>query len=130
VITLIAAAMADLMPRGADLPGCADCDPRGFLRRLRRESHPLFFTGLVLGALFYQLAPVLTVKLPLPAALLSASLRERHAQRLAGHRSYLVRQAVMVVRLSAGLCWGMDPAVRAHFGLAPYATDPGTFRTS
>jgi len=49
VITLIAAAMADLMPRGADLPGCADCDPRGFLRRLRRESHPLFFTGLVLG---------------------------------------------------------------------------------
>jgi hypothetical protein len=130
VIRLIAATMADLMPRGADLPGCADCDPHGFLRRLRRESDPLFFLGLVLGTLFYQLAPVLTLRLPVPAVLLSERLRARHAQRMAAHPSYVVRQAVSLVRLSAGLCWGMDPAVRAHFALPPYGPDPGTFRRS
>jgi hypothetical protein len=122
--------MADLMPRGADLPGCADCDPQGFLRRLRRESDPLFWIGLVLGTLFYQLAPVVTLKLPLPAVLLSARLREQHAQRMAAHPSHLLRQMVSLVKLSAGLCWGTHPAVRAHFGMAPYGPDPGTFRTS
>lgn len=130
MMRLIAASMADLMPRGADIPGCEDCNPRAFLLRLRRESDRLFFAGLVLGTLFYQLAPLLTLWIPLPAVLLSRELRERHAQRLAAHPSYLVRQAVTLVRLSAGLCWGMDPAVRARFGLAPYGPDPGTFRTS
>jgi hypothetical protein len=34
------------------------------------------------------------------------------------------------VRLSAGMCWGADAAVRARFGLPAYGPDPGTFRTS
>jgi hypothetical protein len=34
------------------------------------------------------------------------------------------------VRLSAGMCWGADSAVRALFNLPPYGPDPGTYRTS
>jgi hypothetical protein len=42
----------------------------------------------------------------------------------------LLRQALLVVRLIAGMCWGADPRVRACFALEPYPVDPGTFRAS
>jgi hypothetical protein len=130
VIGLIAAAMADFMPRTAALPGIADTDVHGFLRKMRREADPAYWLGLVIGTIVYNITPPLTVYLPLPACVLPAKLRDLHARRIVETKSYVIRQAVFLVRLSAGMCWGGDPVVRARFALAPYAADPGTFRTS
>ena len=119
-----------MMPRTDALPGIGDTDVEGFLRRLRREAEPLYWVGLALGAVVLALTPLITIGLPVPAFLLPRRLLERHAQRALSHPIYAVRQAVYLVRLSAGMCWGADPAVRARFALAPYPADPGTFRTS
>jgi hypothetical protein len=131
VIALIRSAMCDLMPRGeapGGLPGIADTEVTEFLRTMKRESDGIFWLGIVSGAVVYALTPVLTVYVPLPSFLLPASLREKHAQRIVASQTYLIRQAVFLVRLAAGLCWGRDPGVRARFMLAPYPPDPGTFR--
>ncbi|HKU44013.1 MAG TPA: hypothetical protein VJR89_37890 [Polyangiales bacterium] len=130
MIALIRAAMCDLMPRGAALPGLADTAVSDFLHTLKRESGGLFWLGLVLGAWVYTLTPCLTVFVPLPSFLLPARLRDRHASRIGSSELYLIRQAIAVVRLAAGLCWGSDPTVRARFGLAPYPSDPGSYRGS
>lgn len=128
MIAVIRAAMCDLMPRGTALPGVADTGVDEFLRTLERESSALFWFGLVLGAWVYTLTPFMTVFVPLPSRLLPAGLRNRHAQRIGSSKVYLIRQAIAVVRLAAGLCWGRDPSVRAQLGLAPYPEDPGTYR--
>jgi hypothetical protein len=130
LIWLIEHAMAAMMPRSAELPGILDTDLDGFLRRMREEADTLYWTGLVLGAVVYAISPLLTVYVPLPSFLLPAKLRAIHTERLLAHPLYLLRQAGYIVRLSAGMCWGADPAVRAKFALAPYPADPGTFRTS
>ncbi len=122
--------MIAMMPRTPELPGIADTDLDGFLRRMRKESDRLYWVGLVAGAWLFALTPLLTVFVPLPAFLLPKRLLARHAAKLVGSRLYLLRQGVFLVRLSAGMCWGGDPAVRAKFALAPYAPDPGTFRVS
>jgi len=129
-VPLIRAAMCDLMPSGSGLPGVADTGVTEFLREVERDSSFVFWSGLVLGAIVYAITPVLTLGIPLPAFVLPASLRDRHASRIVGSRLYLVRQAVFLVRLSAGLCWGRDPAVRRAFALEPYAADPGDYRVS
>ena len=54
-------------------------------------------------------------------------LLDRHASRITTTRFYLLRQAVFLVKLAAGLCWGADPAVRARLAMAPYPADPGTW---
>jgi hypothetical protein len=130
VIVLIRSAMCDLMPASAELPGIADTGVTEFLHDVKRESGSLYWLGLVMGAWVYTLTPIMTVFVPLPAFLLPASLRDKHAQRIMSTRFYLVRQAVFLVRLSAGLCWGRDPRVREQLGLAAYAADPGTYRTT
>ncbi len=130
MIWLIKFAMVAMMPRTGELPGIADCDLDGFLRRMRSDSDFMYWLGLALGGLVFALTPILTVYLPLPAFFLPRGLLEKHAQRILSTRLYLVRQAVFLVRLSAGMCWGADPAVRAKFAMTPYAPDPGTFRTS
>lgn len=129
-LALIRAAMCDLMPATDALPGIADTGVTEFLITMKRESGRTYWLGLVLGAWVYALTPFMTVLVPLPAFLLPASLRDRHAQRIVASRVYLVRQAVFLVRLSAGLCWGRDPRVREKLGLAPYPSDPGTYRTA
>jgi hypothetical protein len=126
---LVERAMRDLMPRAHGLPGIADTDVRLFLRNVRREADAFYRVGLWLGALLYQLSPLLTIGVPLPASLLPSSLRERHVQRATTHRFYAYRQAINLVRLNAGMCWGADPAVRERFALAAYPKDPGSFRT-
>jgi hypothetical protein len=130
LIWLIKHAMAAMMPRSAGLPGILDTDIDGFLRRMREESDPLYWAGLVIGAVVYAISPLLTVFVPLPSFLLPAKLRALHTERLLSHALYPLRQAGYLVRLSAGMCWGADPHVRAKFALAPYPADPGTFRTS
>lgn len=129
MIWLIKFAMCAMMPRTEKLPGIADTDVDGFLRRLRRDSDFLYWLGVALGAWLYAITPLLTVYLPLPAFLLPKNLLDRHTERILSSRIYLLRQAVFLVRLSAGMCWGADPTVRAKFAMSPYGADPGSFRT-
>jgi len=128
MIWLIKWVMCTLMPRTDKLPGLADTDIDGFLRRMRRESAPFFWMGIVLGSIVFTVTPIMTVFLPLPAFLLPKSLLQKHAEKLGSSRIYLVRQMFIVVRLSASLCWGADDKVRETFALKPYQPDPGTVR--
>jgi hypothetical protein len=127
---LIKFSMCALMPRTEVLPGIEDTELDAFLRRLRADAEPLYWLGLVVGAVVFAATPLITVWVPLPAFLLPRRLLDRHADRLTSGRGYLLRQAVFLVRLSAGMCWGADPSVRARLALAPYAPDPGTFRVA
>ncbi len=119
-----------MYPRTADLPGAEDCDIDGFLVRFRADATPLLWLGVVLGAVVFHLTPMITVFVPLPAFLLPASLRDKHAYRVTTTNLYLVRQAIFIVKLAAGLCWGGHPEVRKRFALAPLEADPTTWRTS
>jgi hypothetical protein len=130
VFWLIKFAMCTMMPRTDALPGIADTDLHGFLRKMKNDSDPLYWTGLVLGAVVFALTPLITIGVPLPAFLLPKGLLEKHAERILAHPVYLLRQSALLVRLSAGMCWGADDSVRARFNLPPYGPDPGTFRTS
>ncbi len=130
VIWLIKFAMRTMMPRSDALPGIADTDLDGFLRKMKRDADPLFWLGLAVGAVVFAVSPLLTVYLPLPAFLLPRALLAKHSDRILSSRIYVLRQAVFLVRLSAGMCWGADERVRAKFALAPLPPDPGTFRPS
>ncbi len=130
MIWLIKFAMCTMMPRTEALPGIGDTDLDGFLRRLKRDTNALYWLGLVLGAVVFALAPLITIGVPLPAFALPRRALERHSERVLSHPIYLVRQAAFLIRVSAGLCWGADEKVRACFDLPPYPPDPGTFRQS
>jgi hypothetical protein len=127
---LIKFAMCALMPRTEALPGIEDTEIDAFLRRLRGDAEPLYWLGLVMGAVVFAVTPLFTVWVPLPAFFLPRRLLDLHAERLMYERGYLLRQAIFLVRLSAGMCWGADPAVRARLSLGAYAPDPGTFRVA
>ncbi len=122
--------MRMMMPRTGALPGVADTDMVSFLRTLRKESPMLVRVGLVLGSWLLVFAPILTVYWPVPAFLLPQKVREKHVQRASVHRFYLFRQAVMLVKMMAGLCWGRHPDIRARFEMEPLDADPGTWRDS
>ena len=130
MIWLIKLAMCAMMPRTDGLPGIEDTDLDGFLRRMKRDSDFLYWLGLVAGGLAFAASPIITIYVPLPAFLLPKGLLAKHTDRFLYHPIYVVRQAAFLVRLSAGMCWGADPVVRAKFALAAYGQDPGTFRTS
>lgn len=130
MLWLIKQAMYPLFPRSPELPGLVDTDLDAFLRRLRCEADVVFWLGLLVGALVFACTPLITLGVPLPAFLLPRRLLERHTERIIAHPIYLLRQALAVVRLIAGMCWAADPRVRACFALAPYPADPGTFRGS
>lgn len=106
-----------------------DTDVDDFLARYRRETTTLVWIGVVLGGIVFALTPIMTVYLPVPSFLLPRALLDRHAMRITSTRLYLVRQSIFLVKLAAGMCWGMHPAVRAKLGMAPYPRDPGTWRT-
>lgn len=130
MIALVRSACVALYPRTESLPGIEDTDLDAFLLRFRRESSFLLWFGVVLGAVVFALSPVLTTGVPLPAFLLPRGLRDRHATRIASHPIYLLRQAVMLVKLAAGLCWGAHPKVRAVFALPAYPAEPSAWRGS
>jgi len=130
MIWLIKFAMCTMMPRSDALPGIGDTDLDGFLRRMKKDADGLYWLGLALGAFVFAVSPLITVCLPLPAFLLPRKLLTTHCERILASRIYVLRQAVFLVRLSAGMCWGADEKVRALFALAPYPPDPGTFRPS
>lgn len=130
MLALVRHACVALYPATGALPGIADTDLDEFLLRFRRETTRLMWLGALLGAVVFAATPLVTVGIPLPSFLLSARQLDRHANKIATHPIYLLRQAVMLVKLVAGLCWGAHPRVRAAFGLAPYEPDPGRWRES
>ena len=127
---LVRTAIAMLYPRVDDVPGAEDCELDAFLARFRRETTPLMWLGVVIGALVFHLTPMFTIFVPAPAFALSPTLANRHAERISTTNVYLLRQAVFLVKLVAGLAWGGHPRVRERFALAPLDADPGTWRTS
>ena len=127
---LVRSAVVALYPRTEALPGIEDCGVDDFLARFRAETTPLMWAGVVLGAVVFHLTPLLTIYVPLPAFLLPAGLKDRHAARITVTRLYLLRQAVFLVKLVAGLCWGSHPEVRRRFALPALPADPGTWKTS
>lgn len=129
MLALVRSAIVLLYPRTEDLPGAEDCDLDAFLARYREETTPLVWLGVVLGAVVFHLTPILTVKVPLPATWLSPKRADAHANAITTTDSYVLRQAIFLVKLVAGLAWGSDPKVRAKFALAPLPADPDTWRT-
>ena len=128
MLWLLRSAIVMIYPRTRELPGIEDCALDEHLERYRRETPWLVWLGTMVGALLFHLTPIITVYVPLPAFLLSAKLKDRHAMGIMTTRLYLVRQAVFLVKLCAGLCWGVDPEVRKRFALPPLPKDPGTWR--
>jgi len=125
---LCAWALAATFPSSTRLPGLDRVDPLPFVQRLRREAPASIRWAFYVSALVFALTPVLTLGIPWPAFWLSAERQDRHAQALSGHRLYLLRQVMVMVKTIGGLCWGADPSVRAAFAMSAYAADPGTFR--
>lgn len=130
MLFFVRSALVALYPRTADLPGIADTDVDAFLRRFQREAAPLMWVGVLASTLLFHLTPLFTVFVPLPAFWLPAGLLDRHANAISGSSIYIVRQAIFLLKLPGGLCWGAHPSVRARFALPAYGADPGTWRSS
>jgi len=122
--------MVPLVPRVGELPGLDETDLDGFLGRLHGDAPPTIWWGLVAAALAYQLAPLLTLGLPWPAAGLGPTRGDRHADRAARSRIYPLRQATFLLLTFAGLCWGADAEVRRQLDQAPLEPDPDSWRTA
>jgi len=87
-----------------------------------------FKIGLYGAVLLFLFGPVLTVWWPVPAFLLPRATLDRHADGMAGHRIYLVRQAMLLLKTVGGLIWGIQPEVRAALQIKAVPEDPGTWR--
>jgi hypothetical protein len=125
---LVRAALITFFPRVDDLPGLDELGVDEKIEALRRDTTRLFWFGLVAASLFFQISPILTVRRPWPAALLTPEQRDEHAHRIATHPVYLIRQIIMLLKLVGGLLWGQSPEIRAFLSLPSYGPDPGTRR--
>ena len=126
---LVRLALVAFFPRVDDLPGLAELGVEAQIVALRRESTLLFWTGIVAASVFFQLSPILTVRRPWPAVFLDDDQLDAHAHALATSRVYLLRQIIVLLKLTAGIFWGQSPEIRATLSLPAYAADPGTRRT-
>lgn len=126
---LVRFAMRAMLPRAAGLPGVADTGLDEFVPRLRRDCATVFWVGLVLGGLLFQLTPLLTIFVPLPAFLLWQSALDRHAAKVTSHPLYFLRSPMVLIKVAAGYCWGANAEVRKAIGLPPYPADPEQWRT-
>jgi hypothetical protein len=125
---LVRLSMVAFFPKTADLPGLAELGVSEKIAMLRRESTLLFWTGIVGAAVFFQISPILTLRRPWIAAFLSEDDLDRHAHALATYPVYLVRQAVMLLKMVAGIFWGESAEIRAFIHLPAYGEDPKTRR--
>ena len=126
---LIRKTMQDLYPASGGLPGIEDTGLDAYLDQFKAEAPALMYTGLVAGSALYQVAPVFTVRKARPAMLLSDAEREAHVQKITSTSNYPVRQAIFLVKMVAGMCWGKDERVREKMNLGAYEGDPGTWRS-
>ncbi len=122
--------MAAMYPRTESLPGVEDCEPEAFVDRFAVEASRLVYLGVLFGSLCFQLCPLITIGIPLPAAWLPSQTRDRYAHQISSHPLYHLRQLMFLVKFAAGMCWGAHPSVRERLAMAPYPADPGTWRTS
>lgn len=127
---LLCSAIAAIFPGSDRLPGAAELGLAAFVAKFLRETTWMMWLGAIGSAIVFAFAPILTIYVPLPSFLLSASLLDRHAAAMSEHRIYLVRQAAFLLKMIGGLHWAARPEVRTRLGLAPYPPDPGTWRTS
>jgi hypothetical protein len=125
---LIRFALVAFYPRVDDLPGLAELGVEEKIEVLRRESTFLFWLGIVAGAVFFQISPIITVHRPWPAAWLTEEQLDRHAHQLATHPAYLIRQITVLLKLVGGMFWGQSPEIRRFLTLPAYGADPGTRR--
>jgi hypothetical protein len=126
---LVRFALVAFFPRVDDLPGLAELGVDDKIAALRRESAWLFWLGVVLAAVFFQIAPIITIRRPYLAIWLSPEELDEHAHRLATTPVYLIRQIVVLLKLVGGLFWAQSPEIRAFIALPAYPPDPGTRRT-
>ncbi len=119
-------ALVAFYPRVDDLPGLAELGVEDKIAALRRESTLLFWTGIVAAAVFFQLSPIVTLGIPLPAVWLTEDQLDRHAYKLATFPVYVIRQLVVLLKLMAGVFWGESKEIRAFIHLPAYGADPGT----
>jgi hypothetical protein len=120
--------LLEMLPAGGVLPGLDTVDLDGFLRNFGRDAPFLMRLGLTLSVAVFVMATPITLGIPWPAIWLPKKLRATHAGRLANHRIYMLRQALTLLKMIAGMAWGQDPAIRTRVGLDPYDEDPGTWR--
>jgi hypothetical protein len=125
---LVRFALVAFFPREGDLPGLSELGVDGKVAALRRDATLLFWTGVVAAAVFFQISPILTVRRPFPAVLLTDDQLDEHAHRLATHPVYAIRQIVVMLKLMAGIFWAQSPEIRAFLHLPAYGEDPGTRR--
>jgi hypothetical protein len=123
-------ALRALYPRSQWFPGIEDTGLDAFVPRLLREASAWMRLGIVAGLVVFVTTPLLTVYVPLPSFLLPRTLRDRHADRIATHPVYLLRSAILLLKVVAGLCWGAHPEVRARLGMPPLPPDPDEWRTT
>ncbi len=127
-VRLIAWVLARTFPSSGQLEGLDRRDTRPFLRALLAEAPATLRWALHGSILLFVISPLLTVFVPLPAPLLPRLWVDRHALRMASHPSYLLRQAMLMIKTIGGLVWGADAGVRLSLGLPAYPPDPGTRR--
>ncbi len=125
---LVRFALVAIMPSGGPLKGIAETGVDPFLKDLFREGGRMMLLGVCLSAVVFQVSPLITIGVPLPAFLLPQRLLNKHAWNITTHRIYLIRSTAFLLKTLAGLCWGQDPEVRAALQVAPLDGDPGTFR--
>jgi hypothetical protein len=125
---LVRFAMVTFFPRVGALPGVAELAIDEKIAAFRRESTLLMWAGVAGGALLFQLTPVLTLRRPVLASWLSPDDLDAHAHKLSGHRIYLVRQAMFLLKMVGGMFWAGSDPIRASIDLPSYGRDPGTRR--
>jgi hypothetical protein len=124
---LLTSAIVTTFPGSDRLPAV---QMRPLVDQMWNESPAIMRLAMVGSAIAFHFTPLLTIYVPLPAFLLPAGLRDRHAHKLATHPIYLLRQSMLMVKTVGGLAWGADPTIRQRLGMKPYAPDPGRYRQS
>ncbi len=129
LVRAIARILAAIFPSTDGIPGLDRVDATPTIRSFLSEAPWSIRLAVYGSALAFVLTPLLTIGWPLPSLLLPRGRLDEHAYRLAGHRSYLLRQAMLMLKTVGGVAWGGHPEVRAALQLPAYDDDPGTFRT-
>lgn len=125
---LVVSALRTTFPSTQKLPGLDRIDPTPHVRLILAQASWTLWAGTIGSALAYHLLPVATVYWPLPASLLPADVRDRHAHRMATHSWYGIRMIMMMIKTIGGLVWGAAPEVRSQLAMPSYPPDPGTHR--
>ncbi len=130
MLQLTAWTFARIFPTTAGLPGLDAIDARPLIRQLTAEAPFTIRATLWVSVLLFQVTPLLTLGIPLPARWLSDARVDEHAQRLSVSNVYLLRQIMLMLKTIGGLCWGAAPEVRQKLSMPMYEADSGRWRQS